>query len=145
MGESNPFLIFILRLINIETWYFPAMNNAWSLSNDLIIPPSIFLFLLDLAKPTEQFVVSDHKRILHVGPTEFSLIVVNTSQEQMGFHVQRRKIVDMDNFLVPVLKFIFLSVSTNVFDKCLQHYVQDLFDLSTWWLCVFRKVHFSSA
>ena len=131
MGQGNPFLVFILRLVNIQTWYFPTMNKSRSLPNNLIIPPSILFFLLDFAKPTEQFIVSDHKRILHVGPTELSLIVVDTSNEQMRFHVQRRKIVDMNNFLVPVLKFIFLSVSTNVFDESLQHYVQDLLDLAT--------------
>lgn len=136
MCKCNPFFIFISCTVYKQTWYFPSINQSRGFAHDLIIPPSVLFFLFHLAKPTEQLIVSDYKGILHVRSTKFSLVVIDTSQEQLSFHVQRRNVVNMNYFLLSVFEFIFLSVPTNIFDESLQHYVQYLLDLSARGFCV---------
>jgi hypothetical protein len=63
----------------------------------------------------------------------------------MDFHVQWRQVLDMNQFFLPGLKFIFLSVSANFFDECFKHYVQDLLYLLARGFGVFRYVNFLRA
>jgi len=101
-------------MIDIQVGNFPSVYDSSSPSDYLLIPPCVFLFLFDLSKTAHQLVVLDDKWVFHVDPIELSLVMVNTADKHVCFHVQRRKIMDVDWALLSIFISVFLCMSGHV-------------------------------
>lgn len=140
LDQTDPLLVLVLGMVNVQVGYFPAKYDSSCFPNNLFVSPQILFLFLYLTEPTHQLVVPDHKRILHVGPTKLSFIIIHTPHEQMLLHVQGGEIMNVDDFLFSIFKFVLLIMPACVFNKSLQQNVQNRFDLLSFWFGVLRKV-----
>ncbi len=100
----------------------------------MIISPSVLFLFYYLSESTQKLVIFNDEGILHVCSVKLCLIIIYATDEKMCFHVQGRKVVDMNDSLLSVLIFVFLFMSAHVGDEGFGQYIKNGINIETFWL-----------